>query len=148
MVDVLEWKYRKVFHPRKFNLVCASPPCEEYSAAKTVGIRNLQRADAIVIKTIEIIRYLNRPAWWIENPRLGMLRNRPFMQNIPYIDVDYCQFSEWGYQKPTRFWCSKQIATLPNCLCDGINCTNLVNTPNGTKHRESLGGEHMGLAQP
>ena len=68
------------------------------------------------------------------------------MQGISYIDVDYCQFSEWGYQKPTRFWCSKQIASLPNCLCDGNSCTNLVDTPNGKKHRESLGGEHMGIS--
>ena len=23
------------------------------------------------------------------------------MAGIPYVDVDYCQFSDWGYQKPT-----------------------------------------------
>jgi len=115
---VLKWNYRKEFSPKQFSLVCASPPCEEYSSAKTVGVRNLERADAIVQKPLEIIRYLDPPAWWIENPRLGMLKNQPFMQDIPYVDLDYCQFSEWGYQKPTRFWCSKQSSTLPNCICD------------------------------
>ena len=31
------------------------------------------------------------------------------MKDIPFIDVDYCMFSDWGYQKPTRIWGSPAI---------------------------------------
>jgi hypothetical protein len=26
------------------------------------------------------------------------------MFNLPYTDVDYCRYSEWGYKKRTRIW--------------------------------------------
>jgi hypothetical protein len=49
---------------------------------------------------MEIIEYFHPEFLWIEHPRGGMLKHRPFMKNIPFLDVDYCQFSDWGYQKP------------------------------------------------
>ncbi len=44
-----------------------------------------------------------------ENPRIGLLKSREYMQGIPYTDADYCQYSDWGYKKPTRFWGSLGI---------------------------------------
>ena len=47
------------------------------------------------------------------------------MKDIPFIDVDYCMFSDWGYQKPTRIWGSPAIKNVESRLCDG-NCRNMV----------------------
>ena len=66
------------------------------------------------------------------------------MANIPFVDVDYCQFSHWGYQKPTRIWGDPSISELTAQTCDGKTCANLVERPNGRKgHREILGGYKM-----
>ena len=54
--DVMQWNYRK--YPEKhFRPIAASVPCNEYSIAKTRGERDLQRADRIVQKVLEIIQY-------------------------------------------------------------------------------------------
>ena len=108
----------------------------------------MENADRLVVRTLQIIDYFQQKFWWIENPRNGMLRNRPFMQGIPFIDVDYCQFSGWGYQKPTRIWGHARIKGLPNKLCDGKTCENLITTWKGTLgHRQVLGGKSMQYSQ-
>ena len=105
---------------------------------------NFEKADALVLKTQEIIDYFNPPIWWIENPRTGFLQTREIIKGIPFVNLDYCQFSDWGYQKPTRIWCCSEIAKLPHRTCDFVNCTQLIVTPNGSKrHRERLGGLNM-----
>ncbi len=127
--DICKWDYRSAFNTGEFDLIVASPPCTEYSQAKTTQPRNLEEADKIVLKALEIIFWFKPRAWWIENPKTGYLKSRDFMQNIPYIDVDYCQFADWGYQKPTRIWCSPNIAELPDRVCDGLSCTCQIDTP-------------------
>ena len=92
-------------------------------------------------KTPEIIHYLRPKMWWIENPRTGYLKTRPIMDNIPFVDIDYCQFSDWGYQKPTRFWGSQNIVNRPSVTCDFQNCPNCIVGPFGRKrHIHRLGG--------
>ncbi len=140
-VDILKWNVQKLYPPGYFDLIAAGVPCQNYSVANTTGTRDLLTADKIVKKTLQIIEYLAPKYWWIENPRFGLLRKRPFMRNLPYIDVDYCQFSEMGYQKPTRIWCCEEIARPPSVKCDGISCPNVYKASNGQpRHRERLGG--------
>ncbi len=45
--------------PNSFDVIWASPPCTEYSVAKTVGVCKLDEANTIVKRTVEIIRYFN-----------------------------------------------------------------------------------------
>ena len=66
--------------------------------------RELAKADAIVERALDIIRYLEPRFWFVENPRTGMLKDRGILDGVTYVDVDYCQFCDWGYQKPTRIW--------------------------------------------
>jgi len=95
-VDVLRWKYSKAYPPGWFDVIFASPPCEHFSRAKTIGFRDLGLADRLVRKALDMIRYFKPEKWFLENPQTGMLKERPYVQGIPYIDVEYCQFSEWG----------------------------------------------------
>ena len=136
----ITWEFDRGY----FDVIAAGPPCEDYSNAKVQRPRDFERADALVARTLEIIEYFQPRIWWIENPRFGFLRSRDFVQHLPFIDVDYCQFSSWGYQKPTRIWCCPQIAQLPSVLCDKKTCPNSVSTPWDTlKHMEYLGGISM-----
>jgi hypothetical protein len=142
-VDILRWDFH-IFPPEYFVIICAGVPCTEYSIAKTKGKRDLLGADKLVQKTLEIVAYFQPGLWWIENPRTGFLTKRECIQEIPYIDVDYCQFSDWGYQKPTRIWGSASLLKLGDRLCDPRFCPNVVRGEGGhMRHKESLGGYDM-----
>ena len=101
-VDVLEWDYKAQFKPGHFEVIVCGLPCTEFSVALTTRPRNLDLADQLAEKALEIIRYLKPRCWWLESPRWWLLRRRTYMAGLPYINVDYCQYAEWGYQKPTR----------------------------------------------
>ncbi|EPS57239.1 hypothetical protein M569_17581, partial [Genlisea aurea] len=58
--NILEWNYRQ-YPPGYFDIVTASPPCTEFSKAKTIGERKLALALEVVQKTLEIIQYFNPP---------------------------------------------------------------------------------------
>jgi hypothetical protein len=143
LTDILTWDYRR-YPVGYFDVIAASPPCNVYSTAYNPRPRDFSQADALVEKTLEIINYFQPRLWWLENPRTGLLRNREVVKDLPYIDIDYCQFSDRGYKKPTRFWCCPEIAQLPSVLCDGETCPNLVVGDKGQlQHRELLGGKNM-----
>ena len=86
-----------------FYVIWASPPCTEYSKAKTRGVRNLKDANSVVLKTLDIIKYLNPKYYIIENPQTGLLKNQTFMCDIPFEDIDYCKY-DMPYRKRTRLW--------------------------------------------
>ena len=141
--DILDWEYWK-YRPNTFTIIAASPPCADYSRAKTVGWRQLEHADRLVLKTLEIVDFFRPKLWWMENPRSGLLVRRNCVSHLPFIDVDYCQFSDWGYQKPTRIWGSKNFQSLSSRVCDGWTCSQMVQWTNGWwRHREHLGGRGM-----
>jgi hypothetical protein len=67
------------------------------------------------------------------------------MKGLWFVDADYCQFAEWGYKKPTRFWGCKGLGAIPHALCDRKNCPNLL--ANSHNHREMLGGPHLKITK-
>ena len=141
-IDVLEWQVEKLFKPGFFHLVAASPPCTEYSSCMTRRPREMEKADLLVQRTIDIITYLKPPMWWIENPRHGRLSSRDVVAGLPFVDIDFCRFSTWGYQKPTRFWCSQNIASRGNVVCDG-KCANLEPSPHGgLRHKFAIANRY------
>ena len=92
--------------------------------------------DKLVLKSIEIIDYFKPRLWTMENPASGNLKKREVVKDIPFYDVDYCKYSDWGYKKKTRFWTNNKNF-VPK-LCNG-DCENMI----GKKHRtnvESIGG--------
>jgi len=125
--DILTWDYKK-YPPGYFSVVWASPPCTEYSKAKTVGRRNLELADKIVLRTIEIIEYFCPEKFFIENPQTGLLRHREFMMGIPFVDADYCQYG-YSYRKRTRFWTNVDVQLkLCNRNCPFIKDGSHINS--------------------
>ena len=104
--------------------IWASPPCTQYSSARTTGgPRNLRLADSLVHRAIEIIQYYqmhsnNTLIWFIENPANGLLKKRPFMQHLNQFahKVDYCAYQpDWGLRKGTLIWTNQQGFTGKTC---------------------------------
>ena len=56
-INILVWAYNKDFKPGDFDLIAAGVPCTEYSVAITTKPRDLEAADLLVAKTLEIIAY-------------------------------------------------------------------------------------------
>ena len=106
--NILDWDYQQI-EPGTYDYIHASPPCTEYSRARTTAktARNFELADGIVAKTLEIIRYLKPKCHTLENPATGLLKTRDVIQGIPYKDICYCKYSDGinhRYRKATRIW--------------------------------------------
>jgi site-specific DNA-cytosine methylase len=125
--DILNWEYT-VYPSGYFDVIWASPPCTEYSRAKTTGVRKLDHANEIVLRTLDIIKYYNPKHYIIENPQTGLLKNQSFMNDLPYVDIDYCKYG-MPYRKRTRLWNNvDQWSPKPLCKKD---CGSM----NGNKHK-------------
>jgi len=130
--DIRDWDFR-VFPKGHFDVVWASPVCTHYSRARTTAKtpRDLVWADSLVLTALEIIQYFKPKFWFLENPQTGLLKTRPFMLDIPYTDVDYCSYSDWGYKKRTRIWTNSGYRGR---LCLGAGrCASMQ----GRRHRAS-----------
>ena len=127
--DILQWKYKK-YPVKYFDMIHASSPCIEYSRAKTVGVRKIDEANLIVLKTLEIINYFNPRIWLIENPQSGLLKEQEFMKGLPYFDIDYCKYG-FNYRKRTRLWTNLDTWT-PRPLCKK-DCDSM----DGNRHKET-----------
>ena len=113
--DIMDWDYQSAYEPGHFDVIWASPPCTEYSIAKTIGIRDIEGANNIVQRTLDIIDYF-QPRWWIiENPQTGLLKQQTIMNNKPFVDVDYCKYG-MPYRKRTRQW-NNIDEWIPRPLC-------------------------------
>ena len=153
--DILNWENWRGIEPGTLDYLHASPPCAQYSLARTTAKepRDLEGADKIVQRTLDIIRYLKPKCWTLENPQTGLLKTRPIMQGIPYKDLTYCFYSDGvnhRYKKPTRIW-GYLPTFVPRPFCSKSNpCTLMVDgkhpesaqrfSPKGQKHyRHTLG---------
>ena len=66
------------------------------------------------------------------------------MQGSPHVDIDYCQYSHWGYKRPTRFWGGQHVTEISPILHDLSSCPNVIQKSDGRLiQRESLGGNHI-----
>tara|TARA_R100000935_G_scaffold4979_1_gene11543 strand:- start:946 stop:1590 length:645 start_codon:yes stop_codon:yes gene_type:complete len=117
-VNILDFDYKQ-YPVGHFDIIHGSPPCVSYSAINRSLLGRKVRgsiwtkeraedarkeADKLVKKTLEIIDYFKPRLWTMENPQTGTLKSRDFMKDIPYYDIDYCMYCNWGYRKRTRIW--------------------------------------------
>ena len=147
--DIMTWNYKQ-FDRGFFKIITASPVCLWWSNLRNTWIgRKLKGMDRpftkedinndienlgipMVDKVFEIIDYFDPEYFIIENPKTA--RMKEYINDlIPYYDVDYCRYSNWGYKKSTRFWTN--IPDLEFIPC-GNKCDNMVtiNTQEGAKH--------------
>jgi len=120
VADLREWD--PTIYPRRyFDCVHASPPCTEYSCARTTAKRprDLEGSDALVQRTMEMMQYLQPLCWIMENPWTGLLRKRPFMEPLePRMRVvSYCKYN-YPYRKHTSIWSNLNDFWRPT-RCEG-----------------------------
>ena len=139
-IDILKWNYT-VYERGHFHTIWASPPCQKFSHARVCNIgrpikslggqvctRELLEEDMIknglpiLLKTLEIIAYFNPKVYFIENPATSKMKNYLY---LPYYDVSYCMYSNWGYRKNTRVWTNKPNFIPLYCK---RNCPNMADT--------------------
>lgn len=117
IVDIREFARTSVFDwdPGYFDILWASPPCTEYSRAKSVGHRELGMADTLIAATLACLIWLKPRYWFVENP-VGMLATRPLMLPFqPYLRyVSYCRYGE-PVRKDTCIWTNAPVTNLRIC---------------------------------
>ena len=72
----------------------------------------------------------------MENHYTGSLKKKEFMQGIPFHDLDYCMYSNWGYKKKTRFWTNKKNFSPKLC---NKKCGNIIEVDDTLIHKKNCG---------
>lgn len=146
--DILTWDY-KVYPVGHFDLITASPVCAWWSVLRNSWIgrsgytkESLQddidtKGKPMVDKVIEILNYFQPDYYWIENPQSGKMKT--YITELPYYDVDYCMYANWGYKKRTRFWTNIEGFEAKTC---NKACGNME----GRSHKKDMGGSSGKLA--
>jgi hypothetical protein len=140
-VDIHDFDYKQ-YPPDYFDVIWASPVCAFWSILKGSNVgryskrygRILTHEDIqddidkigkpMVDKTLEIIEYFKvnkNLLWFVENPQTGKMKT--YITELPFYDVDYCMYSDFGYRKRTRIWTNKEgfDAKLCNKKCFGFD---------------------------
>ena len=120
--DIMDWQY-EWYDKNSFDIIWASPDCTQYSKAKTRGVRDIEGANRLVLRTLNIINHFDPQYWFIENPQTGLLKSQPFMTDLPFVDADYCMYGK-SYRKRTRFWTNLSETKLNMC---NKKCGSFVN---------------------
>ena len=125
--NLMDWDYQA--YPGTFDCIHASPPCTMYSIARTTAKtpRDMEGSDALVQRTLEIIRHFNPKVFIIENPFTGYMKTRPVMRHLaPYMQVvTYCKYG-LPYKKATSIWTNLEWTPRRAC-CKAWPCLHLEN---------------------
>lgn len=150
--DIMTWNY-KVYPIGFFKLITASPVCLWWSILRNTHIgrilkgmdRPLTKEDLnndiikfgipMIDKVFEIIDYFNPMYFIIENPKTGQMKDY-INDLIPYYDIDYCKYTDWGYKKTTRFWTNIEGLVFPPCKND---CDNMITIEGQKLHKDRMG---------
>ena len=154
-IDILKWDYKKAFKVGEFDIIWASPPCHTFSNLRRSWINRklkvfgdnvvtAEMLDADMIanglpllrKAEEIINYFKPKYFFIENPASSKMKD--YLKHLDNYEVDYCQYSEWGYKKPTIIWCNKNLYFEPK-KCDKKTCPHMIHTDKFSRHKNNLG---------
>ena len=147
--DIMTWDYKQ-FDRGFFKIITASPVCMWWSILRKtwIGRKLKSHGDKIITQEIldeekygvpmvdkifEIIDYFDPQYYIMENPKTGNMKHY-INDLIPYYDIDYCKYSNWGYKKTTRFWTNIEGLTFNKCIKD---CENMIEVK-GKKHKKDV----------
>ena len=83
---------------RQILFMWASPPCEHYNTASSMGTRDLELADQLVYCKLQIIEIREPISWYIENPK-GLMRHCDGMR---MMEEQRIVVSQYRYGAPYR----------------------------------------------
>jgi len=151
--DILTWDYKQ-FPQDFFSLITASPVCLWWSNLRSMWIGRTKNnkiytkddieydinnlGKPMVDKVFEIIDYFKPKKWIIENPYTSKMKHyieAQYPHYNTYNDYSYCKFTNWGYEKKTRFW---NNLNKEDCLCKK-DCSNMIVTSTQKVHRIRMG---------
>ena len=117
VADIMNWDHT-MFPSGHFEIVWASPVCTHYSCARTTGKtpRDLDAADALVQRVLDIISYYCPVIWAFENPYTGLLKTRDVVKDVPYKVITYCKYG-FEYRKATAIWTNLGDLWQPRPVC-------------------------------
>jgi site-specific DNA-cytosine methylase len=157
--DIMKWDYKNEYNKGDFDIITASPVCLWWSILRkswigrkcksihpteTVTMQHIKNdiekyGKPMVDKVFEILKYFEPKFWWIENPQTGEMKNyikEKYPEYNIFYDVDYCKYSDWGYQKRTRIWTNIKDFKPKICKKD---CNNLDITKTQKIHKMNMG---------
>lgn len=141
--DILKWDYKNAYPVGYFDIIWASPPCDTFSKLARCNFKKEEvehRINTIGLpilrRTEEIINYFNPSFYFIENPQTGKMKE--YITDRPYYDVDYCRYSDWGYQKRTRIWTNRTGFIPKVCRRD---CESVIELEGRRIHRNNCGNK-------
>ena len=107
------------------NVIWASPPCTQYSKARTQGgPRDLEGSDKIVQKVLDLVKYFD-VAFYMDNPYSGLLVSRDVVEGIPVRVLDYCSYADESfpgrYRKRAGIWTNTDWIPV-RALCEPSLC--------------------------
>ena len=109
LADVRDVKPELLWIPCEWDFVWCSPPCTEFSLAKSTAPRYFAKGDSMLIACFDIIRYLTNTDkevfWAVEDPYTGFLRKREHMVPwAPFLKrAVSCKYGK-VYLKATAIW--------------------------------------------
>ena len=151
--DIMTWDYKKI-DCNYFQLITASPTCLWWSNARSTWLGRMKKSKIFTLedlrkdidefgkpmvdKVFEIIEYFRPAKWIIENPHSSRMKyyiEERWPQYNTYNDFSYCKFSDWGYEKKTRFW---NNLNKTSCICQK-DCANIIKNGKQRIHRIRMG---------
>ena len=152
-VDIMTWDYKQ-YDKDFFQLITASPVCLWWSNLRSTWLGRMKKGKIytredidkdinelgkpMVDKVFEIIEYFNPEKWVIENPHSSRMKyyiSERWPQYNKFNDFSYCKYTNWGYEKKTRFW---HNLDKTNCICKK-DCDNLIITKCQRVHKVRMG---------
>ena len=119
IIDILDWDYRR-FPVGYFELIAASPPCTEFSRAKTVGHQNLEGALEVVQRTLKSCVISKQSGGW-RHRAMGFWQSIPSWQEFFGWIWIVVVFKIWDSRSKHEF---SEAKSWQSC---NHNCVRVVN---------------------